>query len=87
MLSGRLALGGSLRVDFGGQLHEPGHCMVQKRLVGFAVVAFFAEVVLVERGAIFHAATSTDRQMAADEALVAQVALGPGEGSLFLAGC
>jgi len=85
-MAGRLALGGSLCVDLGSQLHESGRCMIQERLVGFAVVALLAEVVLVERGAVFHAAASTDGKVATDEAFVAQVALGPREGPLPLAG-
>ena len=86
-MAARLALGRSLCADLGSQLHEPWHRMVQERPVCFAVETLLAKIVFVERGAVFHAAASTNGQMAAHEAFVAQVALGPREGPLLLAGC
>jgi len=66
LLSGRQALSRAPGVDFSGQLHKPRRRMVQERLVSFAVEALLAEVVLVERRAVFHAAAPADRQMTAD---------------------
>ncbi len=40
----------------------------------------------IEHRSVFHAAASADGQVPAHEAFVAQVALGPREGTLLLAG-
>jgi hypothetical protein len=60
--------------------------VIEKLLISFTEVALGAIVFFIERGAVFHAATSTDSEVPAYEAFVAQVELGPREVPLFLAG-
>ena len=60
--------------------------MIEELFIGFAKVTFGAIAFFIERGAVFHAAASTDSEVPTHEALVAEVFLGSGKSSFFTAG-
>ncbi len=60
--------------------------MIKEAFVALAEIAFFAKVILVKRGPVFHTAPATDRQVPADKTFITEIPLGPGKGSFFTAG-
>ncbi len=74
-------------VNIGGYLRKLRQCIIEEELVAFAEIAFFAEVVFVERCPVFHATAAADCKVPADEAFITNVLFGPGKGSLFAACC
>ncbi len=60
--------------------------MIKEVFVALAEIAFFAKVVPVKRGPVFHTAAATDRQVPADKTFITEVPLGPGKDSFFTAG-
>ena len=82
-LSGRGTVISSIGgVNIGGYLCKPGQCIIEEELVAFAEIAFFAEVVFVERRPVFHTAASTDGKVPADEAFITNILFGPGKSPL-----
>jgi hypothetical protein len=59
--------------------------MIEEPLIGLAEVALGAIVFFIERGAVFHAATSTDSEVPTHKALVAEVFLISGKSAFFTA--
>ena len=60
--------------------------MVKELLISFTEVAFGAVIFLIKWRPVLHTAAPADGKMPADDALVAEVSLGPGKSSLFTAG-
>lgn len=69
-------------VNIRGYLRKLRQCIIEEELVAFAEIAFFAEVVFVERRPVFHAAAATDCKVPADEAFITNILFGPGKGPL-----
>ncbi len=59
--------------------------MIKEAFVTLAEIAFFAKVILVERGPVFHTPAATDRQVPADKTFITEIPFGPGKGSFFAA--
>ncbi len=59
--------------------------MIKEALVTLAEIAFFAKVIPIKRGPVFHTAAATDRQVSAYKTFITEILLGPCKGSFFAA--